>query len=84
MEPVISHPSMTSRGKQIAIVFALIVLFFLPKRVECGYPDATCGHPAILQQYCRYYEVEPIGFWLIEKGLDRDFGFAYSRGETCK
>lgn len=75
---------MTSRGKQIAIAIALMVLFFLPKRVECGYPDAVCGHSAILAQYCRYYEIEPIGFWLIEKGLGRDFGFAYASGETCK
>lgn len=84
MEAVISHPSMSSRGKRIALVFALIVLFFLPKHVECGYPDAECGHAAILHQYCKYYEVEPVGFWVIEKLAHRDVAFAYSSGEACK
>jgi len=83
MEALLAHPSMTSRGKRIATVVALIVLFFLPKHTECGYPDAVCGHDAILHQYCRYYEVEPVGFWAIEKLLHRDVGFAYSSGETC-
>jgi hypothetical protein len=76
---------MTSRGKRIALLVALIVLFFLPKHVECGYPDAPdCGHNAILHQYCKYYELEPVGFWLIEKVAHRNVGFAYSSGETCK
>jgi hypothetical protein len=75
---------MTSRGKRIASLIALIVLFLLPKRVECGYPDAECGHDAILHQYCQYYEVEPLGFWLIEKVAHQNVGFAYSSGETCK
>lgn len=75
---------MSSRGKRIALLIALIVLFFLPKRVECGYPDAECGHRAILAQYCRYYEVEPAGFWVIEKLASRNVGFAYTNGESCK
>ncbi|MFN0253432.1 MAG: hypothetical protein ACKV2T_41570 [Kofleriaceae bacterium] len=78
---------MTSRGKQLAVLVALIILFFLPKRVECGYPDApevSCGHYGFLGQYCKYYEVEPIGFWLIETLAHRDVGFAYSSGEACK
>jgi hypothetical protein len=84
MEAVLAHPSMTSRGKRIASVIALIVLFFLPKHVECGYPDAECGHDAILRQWCKEYEVEPLGFWVIEKVAHRDVGFAYSHGETCQ
>lgn len=84
MEALLSHPSMTSRGKRIASVIALIVLFFLPKHVECGYPDAECGHDEIMHQYCKYYEVEPVGFWVIEHVAHQDIGFAYSSGETCK
>ena len=81
---MLSHPSMTSRGKRIALVVALIILFFLPKHVECGFPDAQCGHSEILHQYCKYYEVEPVGFWLLEKAAGKDVGFAYSSGEACK
>ena len=78
-----AHPSMTSRGKRIASVIALIVLFFLPKHVDCGYPDAECGHDAILRQWCKEYEVEPVGFWVIEKVAHRNIGFAYTTGESC-
>ncbi len=84
MAALLSHPSMTSRGKRIALLVALIILFFLPKHVECGYPDAECGHSGILHQFCKSYEVEPIGFWLVEKVAHQNVGFAYSRGETCK
>ena len=84
MQAVLAHPSMTSRGKRIAMLVALIVLFFLPKRVECGFPGNECGHPAILGQYCTPYELEPVGFWGLEKLLHRDIGFAYSHGERCK
>lgn len=81
---MLAHPSMTSRGKRIAMLIALIILFFLPKHVECGYPDAECGHTEILRQFCKYYEVEPVGFWVIEKLAHGDVGFAYTSGETCK
>ena len=84
MGPVLAHPSMTSRGKRIALVFAVVVLFMLPKRAECGFPGNQCGHDAILGQWCKAYELEPIGFWGLEKLLHRDVGFAYSHGESCK
>jgi hypothetical protein len=75
---------MTSRGKRIATVIAFIVLFLLPKRVDCGFPDGACGHAGILHQYCTPYELEPLGFWLIESVAHADVGFAYSAGERCK
>ena len=84
MVGMLQHPSMTSRGKRIASVIALIILFLLPKRVECGYPDAICGRAGILHQYCRSYEVEPIGFYGIEYVLHRNVGFAYAHGEHCQ
>ena len=84
MVGMLQHPSMTSRGKRIASVIAIIILFLLPKRVECGYPEAVCGHDAILHQYCRFYEVEPVGFYGLEYLLHRNVGFAYSRGEHCE
>jgi hypothetical protein len=81
---MISHPSMTSRGKRIAGVLALIILFFLPKHVECGYPDGRCGRLGMFRQLCTAYEVEPLGLYAIEKLAHRDVGFAYSTGETCR
>ena len=74
---------MTSNGRRLAILFSVIVMFLLPKRVECGYPGAFCGHPGILQQTCKSYELEPLGFYMLEKAVDRNIGFAYTTGEEC-
>jgi len=75
---------MTTRGKRLGILFAVLVLFGLPKHVDCGFPAASCGHPGVLGQYCRTYELEPLGFYLLEQALGRDVGFAYSSGEACR
>ncbi len=79
-----SHPSMTSRGRKLAGVIALMILFFLPKHVECGYPDGRCGKVGMLRLLCKPYEVEPLGLYAIETLAHRDVGFAYSTGETCR
>ncbi len=76
--------SMTSRGKVVSFLFALGILGFLPKHVECGFPGGTCGHDAILRRYCTPYEVEPLVFYVLEKLAERDVGFAYKNGETCR
>lgn len=81
---MISHPSMTSRGKRVAGVIAVILLFLLPKHVDCGFPGGECKHAAFLQRTCTPYELEPLGFYLIEKVAERNVGFAYTRGETCR
>ncbi len=75
---------MSSRGKQLAALFALVIIFALPKQVECGYPGGTCEHPASFHRTCKSYEVEPFGFYLIEKLVGDDVGFAYSSGENCR
>jgi hypothetical protein len=75
---MMNHPSMTTRGRRIAALIGLAVVFFLPKRVECGYPGADCPVK------CRPYEVEPFGFYVIEYFANRDIGFAYSSGEDCR
>jgi hypothetical protein len=81
---LINRPGMTTRGKRIAALFACIVLFLLPKHVDCGYPDGRCGHPGVLGHFCTEYELEPLGFYLLERIAERDVGFAYSSGETCR
>jgi hypothetical protein len=81
---MISHPSMTSRGKTIAGFVALIILFLLPKRVECGFPDGRCGHQGMFRQQCKEYELEPLGLYAIELLAHRAVGFAYKRAEDCR
>ena len=70
---------MTSSGKRWAFLIGVLLAFALPKRVECGFPGATC---AITRgkEVCTRYEIEPWGFYLLENVLGRDVGFAYSSG----
>ena len=70
---------MTSSGRRIAFFIAVAIAFLLPKRVECGYANASC--PA--DQRCVPYEIEPWGFYLIELLARRDIGFAYSSDTDC-
>ena len=78
------HPSMSTRGTQLAFAFAIAVAFLLPKRVECGYPGATCGRAGRWRTTCTGFEIEPLGFYLIELVAHRDVGFAYSTGDECR
>ena len=80
---MINAPGMTSRGKRITALIAVILAFLLPKHVECGYPGGSCGRIGELKQVCKDYELEPLGFFLLERLLDRDVGFAYQSGEEC-
>jgi hypothetical protein len=80
---MIAPPGMTTRGKRIAAMFAVMIAFFLPKNVECGYPGGACGRIGMFKQVCKAYELEPLGFFLIEKLAERDVGFAYKSGEDC-
>jgi hypothetical protein len=78
------HPSMSTRGTRIAFVFAVLLASLLPKRVECGYPDATCGHAGRWRTTCSDVEIEPLGFYVIELLVHRNVGFAYTREEDCR
>ncbi len=79
-----NHPSLSSSGKRIAGLIAIAIAFMLPKKVECGYPGGECARDGSFRMVCRMYEVEPIGFYLIEKLAHRDVGFAYSTDESCR
>ena len=76
-------PGMTSRAKQVVGLIAIALALLLPKQVECGYPGGECTFPASGRRLCQTYELEPIGFYLVEWVLGRNVGFAYSRGDTC-
>jgi hypothetical protein len=80
---MINAPGLSSRGKRITAFIAVIIAFLLPKDVECGYPGGECGRIGIFRQVCKDHELEPLGFYLIEKLLERNVGFAYRSGEEC-
>lgn len=75
---------MSTRGTRIAFAFAILIALALPKRVECSFPGGTCGHAGRWRTTCTEYEIEPLGFYLLELAVRRDVGFAYSRGEDCR
>jgi hypothetical protein len=75
---------MSTRGTRIAFAFAIVIALALPKRVECGFPGATCGHAGRWRTTCTDYQIEPLGFYVIELIVKRDVGFAYSAGEDCR
>jgi hypothetical protein len=75
---------MSTRGTHVAVVIAVLIALLLPKRVECSYPGASCGHAGKWRTICSDYEVEPLGFYAIELLVHRDVGFAYSSGSDCR
>ena len=77
------HPSMTTRGTQVAALIGILVVLLLPKRVDCGYPGATCSHPGRWRTICTSYEIEPMAFYWIELYAHRNIGFAYTTGDDC-
>jgi hypothetical protein len=82
-----NHPKMTTRGRTIAGLIAVVIALALPKRIDCDHPGADtrdCGHLNVLHHWCTSYEVEPLGFYMIEHVVHRDVGFAYSAGEECR
>ena len=75
---------MTTNGKRIAALIAVLCVFLLPKKIECSYPGEYCRHGNARGESCITKELEPFGFYLIEKLVDSDVGFAYSVEEVCR
>jgi hypothetical protein len=72
------HPRMTSSGRRWAALFGIALAFALPKRVERG------THRNDRHELCTASEIEPFGFYLIERAVGREVGFAYSTSEDCR
>ena len=75
---------MSTRGTNVALAIAALVVLLLPKRVECTYPGASCAHAGRGRAICHDFEIEPLGFYVIELVAHRDVGFAYSAGDDCR
>lgn len=77
------HPKMTTRGTRWALVGVAAVFFFLPKRLPCAFPGQDCSEVRG-GRICRNGEVEPLGFYALERVLGRDLGFSYSSQRACE
>jgi hypothetical protein len=75
---------MSTRGTHLALLIAFVIAFLLPKRVDCGYPGATCGHAGKYRTICTDYEIEPLGFYTLELVVGRNVGFAYASESDCR
>lgn len=74
---------MTSSGRRLAFLIAVLIAFALPKRVECRFPGDDCAH-VVGREQCTGYEIEPWLFFGLEHLVGRNIGFAYSSGEDCR
>jgi hypothetical protein len=74
---------MTSSGRRLAFLIAVLIAFALPKHVECGFPGAECAE-LVGGEQCTGYELEPWLFYGLEHLFGRDIGFAYSSGRDCR
>jgi hypothetical protein len=74
---------MTSSGRRLAFLIAVLIAFALPKRVECGYPGAECAE-RVGREQCTRYDIEPWLFYGLEHVFSRDVGFAYSSSQDCR
>ena len=62
---------MTFAGRRFAFVIGIVIAFALPKRIEEPYGR------------CTDYEIEPLGFYLLEQVFHGNVGFNYSSGRDC-
>jgi hypothetical protein len=75
---VFSDPRMTSNGRRIAFVIAILVALGLPKRVELGRHAGP--HKG---ETCTRYALEPLGLYGLESAFSTWFGVAYTSGDDC-
>jgi hypothetical protein len=74
--------AMTTRGRQTAALFGVLVAIALPKQVPCEIPGETCE---VIRDHraCQPTDVEPLGVYAIEWMLHRDLPIAYSHRVQC-
>jgi hypothetical protein len=68
----------------IAALIGIAIAFMLPKRIDCG-TGFDVGCKQIVNRIgCDAYEVEPWGFYLLERVFRTDIGFAYEVTADCR
>lgn len=73
---------MTTRGKRIAALVAIVAVMALPKKVPCEVPGRDCtvhDHG----RTCQVTDLEPLGAYLVEYLAGRDTPFAYRTWLDC-
>lgn len=75
--------AMTTRGRQTAALFGVLLAAALPKQVPCEVPNSTCE---VVRDHrsCQTTDVEPLGVYAIEWILHRDLPIAYSTRLECR
>jgi len=73
-----SDPRMTSNGRRIAFVVALVVAAALPKRVDRGHHAGSWKGTT-----CTSYELVPLAIYGVESALSTRTGVAYTSGDDC-
>jgi hypothetical protein len=74
---------MTTRGRQTAFLFGVVLALSLPKQVPCEIPGAKCEVRDAGGRSCQPTDVEPFGIFLVEWLLRRDLPIAYSHRLDC-
>lgn len=75
---------LSSSGKRWVSLIAVCVALALPKHVRCGFPAGdACSVIGPTGRSCETYELEPLGFFLVELVAGDNVGFAYERGVDC-
>jgi hypothetical protein len=74
--------AMSTRGRQTAAAFGILLALSLPKQVPCEIPGATCE---VIDDHrsCQPTDVEPFGVFLLEWIVRRDLPIAYSTHLEC-
>ncbi len=75
--------NMTTGAMRRAWLLGLLIVFMMPKHVDCDYPGEVC---TVTQgrDICKHAQIEPLGFYGIELVLHRDVGFAYATEAECR
>jgi hypothetical protein len=75
--------AMTTRGRQSAFAFGVLLALALPKQVPCEVPGRTCDVTTRDGHGCQRTDVEPLGVYAVEWILHRDLPVAYSTRVDC-
>jgi hypothetical protein len=77
--------AMTTRGRQTAFAFGVLVALALPIRVPCRVPGRTaCEVVSREHGSCEEVDLEPIGVYAIEWLTHDDLPIAYRRRTECR